>query len=315
LSSTGDFTNRHALALVDRKLILFLIVALVDEQQCLTTAYLALLATWSTVEGHWAYGKTLPAIQKSCAKHLGKGAEKLPSWRKIRDTVHAALPPAEAAAVLAVAAGLFCQAKNISRPDGYDGEIRRPWWTGPEVEHVTVDMIREAFAAEETHERPGAAPQAGPGPAVDAATTGLHGADENAALRLLLDAVIRAYRMRDRDCHAAENAAQHQWSDSKALTERAREATTELDQLRRDSNELRQRLEQREQEVLRLLRLLHPQASDDTLRGLINPTVERGTPVASVMPGLGERGGRHDAAATSRGDYDHSASVGSCQVC
>jgi hypothetical protein len=81
-------------------------------------------------------------MQKACAKYLGRGAEKRPSWRKIVDTAQVALPPDQAAKVLAVAAGLFCQAKNIARPEGYDGQILQPSWAAAHVQRVTIDMIR-----------------------------------------------------------------------------------------------------------------------------------------------------------------------------
>lgn len=181
LSSTDDFTHRDALSLVDRKLILFLIVSLLDDQQCLTTAYEAVLARWAGVEGHWAYGKNLGTIQKACAKYLGRGAEKRPSWRKIVDMVRAALPPDRATDVLAVAAGLFCQAKKIARPDGYGGEIRCPYWAAPEIDRVSVDMIRASGYDAGTAANP---------PTDDIEQV----RNENAVLRRLLEALLHACR-------------------------------------------------------------------------------------------------------------------------
>ncbi|HEX3650208.1 MAG TPA: hypothetical protein VHV49_17405 [Pseudonocardiaceae bacterium] len=277
MSSTDDFTYRETLSLADRKLILFLIVALIDERQRLTTTYQAVLAKWSATEGHWAHGKDLSTMGKACAKYLGKSAEKRPSWTKILDTVQAALPPEEAAETLAVAAGLFSQAKKITRPDGYDGPICRPPWAAPDVEHVTVDVIRSYRDTSRTapHTTACQAPAITDDPASgDTTSIPAQLAAEIATLRELLDVTIRAFRVRDHEWHEAEVAAQNHWSTRKALTQRARAATTEVDRLNQDNDDLRQRLGAVTDECLRLLSVMHPDASTGTLHELLDSSVE-----------------------------------------
>lgn len=274
LSSTDDFTYRGALSLADRKLILFLIVALIDERQRLTTTYQAVLAKWSTTEGHWAYGKDLNTMGKACAKYLGKSAEKRPPWTKIVDTVQAALPPEEAAETLAIAADLFGQAKKIIRPAGYEGPIFRPPWAAPDVDPVTVDMIRSHRDTSRTSPHTTACDT--PASTGDPARL----TTEIAMLRELLDVMISAFRVRDREGHAVEEVAKDLWSTRKALTQRARAATTEVDRLNQDNADLRQRLAAVTGECLRLLGVMHPDASTETLHELLEASVrESGTGV------------------------------------
>lgn len=282
LSSTDDFTHRAALSLVDRKLILFLIVMLVDGKECLTTTYNAIIKKYSGVPGHWAYGKNLDTLRKECAKHLGKGAQKRPGWPQIVDTVTAALKPQAAAEVLAIAAGLFCESKGIDRPEGYQGDIRRPAWSAANVKIVTVEMLRAPEDAVPDLPQPGERAET-QSPAEQIATLQAKIATlqaelaaakaEKTLLRANLDTVTRAFRVRDRDACVAEHAAHQQWSDSKALCDRARTISTELDQVREDNAALRDRMNglaaAAHRGLLQVLQTLHPIMSADVWQRLM----------------------------------------------
>lgn len=141
LRSTDDFTNKNKLSLDDRKLILFLVVNLLDEEGSLTKTYQAVMNRFGHVEGHWAHGKNLDAMRSCGSKFLGKSATRRPSWRKIDDTVRAACDEREVRTVLAHAAGLYCKAAGVDAPEGYEGEIADPTWASAAVDPVTVDMI------------------------------------------------------------------------------------------------------------------------------------------------------------------------------
>ncbi|GAA1991224.1 hypothetical protein [Amycolatopsis minnesotensis] len=143
LRTTEDF-SQAGLSLPSRALILYLLVVLVDEQEKLTGAYLALLGRFSGRDGHWTHGLDLPTLRKRCGKFLGKSAERAPTWDKIEDLVRTWQAPGTAEATLADAAGVFCRVHGTTRPHSdYSGPIRVPVWADSRV--VTVDMIRHAL--------------------------------------------------------------------------------------------------------------------------------------------------------------------------
>src|SRR4051794_36842052 len=61
LPSTEAFTNSR-LTPDDRKLILFLLVCLADDDDALTDAYLRLLAAYGDCEGHWCANKDVTSL-------------------------------------------------------------------------------------------------------------------------------------------------------------------------------------------------------------------------------------------------------------
>lgn len=139
LVTTDDFTRK--LALDDRKVILFLLVALVDRHDSLTRTYNALKEAHRDREDHWTYGKDVAYLQRSCARFLGAGAARAPRWPEIEDFVTAGVSERNRGRILAFAAGLHCRSANVEKPAGYDGPIAFPSWV--DVPRVSAKQIRD----------------------------------------------------------------------------------------------------------------------------------------------------------------------------
>lgn len=139
LVTTDDFTRK--LALDDRKVILFLLVALVDRHDSLTRTYNALKEAHRDREDHWTYGKDVAYLQRSCARFLGGGAARAPRWPEIEDFVTAGVSERNRGRILAFAAGLHCRAANVEKPAGYDGPIAFPSWV--DAPRVSAKQIRD----------------------------------------------------------------------------------------------------------------------------------------------------------------------------
>ncbi|CRK61729.1 hypothetical protein [Alloactinosynnema sp. L-07] len=153
LRTTADFTN-DKLSPDDRKLVLFLLVVLVDENDSLSESYRAVAEEYGHLPGHWAYGSDLGDLQKKCSKFLGRGARRRPRWEEIRDVLAVAVSDGNRPVITAMAAGLYCRAATLRSPgSGYTGVIRLPSWIDdPEVSRgqihdsvgaVTVSRPRE----------------------------------------------------------------------------------------------------------------------------------------------------------------------------
>ncbi|MEA5365418.1 hypothetical protein VA596_38230 [Amycolatopsis sp., V23-08] len=144
LPSTAAFDDgkrKSPLTLDERKLVLFLLVALADDRESLAETRRRLLDAYGARDGHWCAGKTKDALTRLLAKSLGQGATRPPPWERIVDIVEVAVPADRLPAVRAQAAALFARSVGQDRPvRGYDGPMAAPAWIEEPV--VAVEMIR-----------------------------------------------------------------------------------------------------------------------------------------------------------------------------
>jgi len=143
LASTEGFTKD--LPLPHRKLILFLIVVLSDQNGTLQTMYEAILKKWRHASGHWAAGKDRKQLTEACGRYIGSGASALVQWHKIVDAVEATMPEQTAAVVLTYAAGLYNEVlpgRPCGRTDNYTGRHVLPKWAEGD-EPVMFDTIAD----------------------------------------------------------------------------------------------------------------------------------------------------------------------------
>ncbi|WP_410663474.1 hypothetical protein [Amycolatopsis sp. lyj-84] len=82
-------------------------MVLVDDDGCLTGLYERIAAEFSHRHGHWAYAKSIPELQSSASKWLGRAAVRRPRWDRIVDLVTLGVPAERQEKMLAVAAGLY----------------------------------------------------------------------------------------------------------------------------------------------------------------------------------------------------------------
>ncbi|MBP2331065.1 hypothetical protein JOF56_011450 [Kibdelosporangium banguiense] len=201
LVSTADFTNKRKLPPDDRKMILFLLVALADAGDgVLTPAYQAVLARHGDTAGHWSAGKNMAAMQKAGGKFLGQSAERRPSWDKVEDLIGAMFGGPRRQSLLAVAAGLF-RADGEPPSASYGGEIVRPEWAAADV--VTVETIRQ-YIAGLPDDRPVPVPP--PDVESDLRTENKNLKAENNKLWLMLHSVLRAFRVHDGELKERDRA-------------------------------------------------------------------------------------------------------------
>jgi hypothetical protein len=204
LRSTDDFTHRGRLDIDERRLILFLVTVLADEEGCLTETYRALLAAHAHDGRHWTHGKTVKSLQSRASKYLGRAAERIPAWDKIVDILRVGVPHADLDIVLADAAGLYCRAIGADRPaEDYRGELGLPIWA--EADPVTVEMVRAGLRASRWLREECPVPTYAPLPRLP-----VDGKNTEADYRELLEVVIRAFRHLDAQIHEDhENHAAH----------------------------------------------------------------------------------------------------------
>jgi hypothetical protein len=237
LPSTAEFDTAEKespLTPDERKLVLFLLVALADDRESLAETRRRLIDAYGDREGHWCAGKTPDALLHLLAKSLGQGATSPPPWDRIADIVDVAVPAARRAAVLGQAAALSARIAGEERPvRGYDGPFSVPPWIEEPV--VTVAMIRAGLEAGAEVARPAAA--------------GAHPIDDPVALReVLLETAKVACELDGR------------LEELKTALNAERAANWKF---RSENQRLRSLLEQ-------LLREKCPGASTDTVRQLIN---------------------------------------------
>lgn len=195
LRSTDDFTNRGRLDIHERRLILFLVTVLADDEGCLTETYRALLVAHAHDDRHWTHGKTVKSLQSRASKYLGRAAERLPAWRRIVDILRVAVPHQELDLVLADTAGLYCRAIGADRPDeDYRGELSIPIWA--EADPVTVDMVRAGLRASRWMRDECPVPTYVPLPRLP-----VDGKEAEEDYRALLEVMIRAFRHLDARIH------------------------------------------------------------------------------------------------------------------
>lgn len=132
--STDDITHPEV-PLSRKKLALFLMVELVDDNGQMTSAYDAVISYFAETPGHWTRGKSRAVLQKACGRFLGCGTEPVKlHWSKVRDLLVAS----GRVAALPEAAYLFCQVVGLAEPEeGYRGEKRRPVWDEDDATVVT----------------------------------------------------------------------------------------------------------------------------------------------------------------------------------
>ncbi len=258
--------KKSPLTLDERKLVLFLLVALADERGTLARTRRRLVEAFGDRDRHWCAGKSEDALLHLLAKSIGRSAATPPPWERIAEIVGVAVPPARRDLVLGQAAALFARSVGWERPvPGYDGPFSVPSWIGEPV--VTVEMIVDGWAD------PAAAPGPdGRGPATQPLVPGprvpsvpaegpaprpvaprplraaVHPIDDPAALRKVMLAVAGAARRLDERAETLrESLNAHQLANWKLRSENQRQ---------------RSLLEQ-------LLREKYPGAATDTIRQLI----------------------------------------------
>jgi hypothetical protein len=144
LPSTEEFTNSR-LSPDDRKLILFLLVCLADDDDALTSAYQRLLEAYGDRDGHWCSNKDLTSLRRLVSKFLGKGAETTPTWDRIVDMLEAVLSAHLRDQALPRAAALYSRVRQRDKPTrDYAGPVLPPSWADEPT--VTVEMIRAELA-------------------------------------------------------------------------------------------------------------------------------------------------------------------------
>ncbi|WP_103351300.1 hypothetical protein [Amycolatopsis sp. CA-128772] len=273
LPSTDAFdteSKKSPLTLDERKLVLFLLVALADDRGSLAQTRQCLIEAFGSRERHWCAGKTEDALLHLLAKSIGQGATGPPPWDRIVDMVNVAVPRTRRVVVLGQAAALFARSVGWDRPaEGYDGPFSVPDWIDEPV--VTIEMITAGWVTE-VAEPTRDARQAEPGPVVPApreppvpegSTEGRsprsavrwvaacapgNPIDDPAALRKVMLAIAGAARRLDEEVETLRRSLNsHQIANWKLRSENQRQ---------------RSLLEQ-------LLREKYPGASTDTIRQLI----------------------------------------------
>jgi hypothetical protein len=266
LRSTEDFKYRFRLDIGARRLILFLIVVLADDEGRLTRTHEVVLDAYGGVPGHWASGKDLHKLRKMGSKFLGRAAERLLPWHKIADIVNAAVPEEDRPWVLAHAAGLYCQATKQERPSGdYRGQILEPSWSCENP--LTVHQIRASLGdCKRSFEGivPGAVASS---QTVEADTA----VDDPANLRLLLDTTVRGFRETEAQLERVKTENSH-----------LRMSLAGSQSLLDEVQDLRRRNQQLQAEYRRLLRRRNPSFSDQTLDAAVRDVQAAPPPVAPL---------------------------------
>ncbi len=267
LPSTKEFTNSR-LTLDQRKLILFLLICLVDDEDALTGVYRRLIRVHGDRDGHWCANKDLRRLQGMASKFLGGGAESIPTWDRIVDLLEAAPTQLDLERALPRAAALYSRARRRDKPTrGYTGEVLPPAWI--EEPQVTVEMIRadlaEPAAASAFASIACPAPRDGDDRSADVATPTagpVHGPEQvlttsaaepdQDSLQELLWTVVRAFR-------AASDERDRARQDRDQAEEQAHQLRSENWQMRADNHRHARLTEQ-------LLREQHPTMSPESLR-------------------------------------------------
>ncbi|WP_410573992.1 hypothetical protein [Amycolatopsis sp. cmx-4-61] len=259
-------TKKSPLTLDERKLVLFLLVALADERGTLTRTRQRLVEAFGDRDRHWCAGKTEDALLHLLAKSVGRSATTPPPWERIVEIVGVAVPPARQDVVLGQAAALFARSVGWERPTpGYDGPFSVPEWIEEPV--VTIEMIVDGWADPAAAPgRDGRRPEPGPvvpvrrvppGPAEGGSPrpvvprsprAAVHPIDDPVALREVMLAVAGAAHRLDGQVETLRVSLNaHQLANWKLRSENQRQ---------------RSLLEQ-------LLREKYPGATTDTIRQLI----------------------------------------------
>lgn len=268
LPSTEEFTNSR-LTPDDRKLILFLLVCLADDDDALTGAYHRLLAAYGDREDHWCANKDVTSLRRLVSKFLGKGAETTPSWDRIVDMLQAVLPPPQREQALPRAAALYSRARQRDKPTrDYTGPVVPPAWA--DEPRVTVEMIRVDLAepvaapAFTALTCPASAmavtvPTIGTVPAQPVAAS-RHASEDPEALWDMLWAVVDGFRQRS-------DELEHVRAQRDLAREQVQELKAQNWRLRADNHRLSRVAEQ-------LLREQHPAVSPEIIRVLLEERLD-----------------------------------------
>ncbi|TDX84924.1 hypothetical protein [Amycolatopsis arida] len=278
LRTTADFTYQAKLSLDDRKLILFLVAVLADEDGRLSRTYEAVLAAHGRQAGHWCEGKTLAQLQKAGAKWLGRSAERRPPWPKVVDLIRAGVPAEHEESVLATAHALHQRARGE-----YRGEFPLPWWAEAPV--VTVEDILAALprpAPPERDEPRGEYADPGTGMIRGSLDPDLiHAVQDLADHRVLIEALVRAHLRSEDDLRrvtAERERYRHQ-------TEHQRRLVVDNARLRAQLRLQRRHTRRITEDYIRLIRLLHPQWPVDMVRAMVREELRtKWAEESSVVP-------------------------------
>lgn len=249
LRSTDDFTNRGRLDIDERRLILFLVTVLADDEGRLTETYRALLLAHAHDDHHWTHGKTLKSLQSRASKYLGRSAERIPAWNKVVDIVRVAVPQPDLDIVLADAAGLYCRAIGADRPaEDYRGELSIPIWA--EADPVTVDMVKAGLRASRWLRDECPVPTYAPLPRIP-----LDDKDAEKDYRALLEVLIRAFRHLDAQIHDYQDTQDNQDSQDDRDDREVSTLRAEIAKLREQNRILTRKNQQLTSRNMRLARV------------------------------------------------------------
>lgn len=131
-----------------RALVLFCLHCLVGDDGTLNDTYQRFLDRYGIQDGHWCAGMPMTKLRHTASQFLGKAATRAPKWPEIDELFTVALAPGERDRLLAIAAGVFCQVKNLDRPPGYTGPIVVPEWAFHA--EVTAETIKQTIADHST---------------------------------------------------------------------------------------------------------------------------------------------------------------------
>jgi hypothetical protein len=267
LPSTSEFTNSR-LSPDDRKLILFLLVHLADDDDALTGTYQRLLETYGTRADHWCANKDVTTLRRAVSKFLGKGAETTPSWDRIVDMLEAVLPPPQRERALPHAAALFSRAHRRAKPTrDYTGPVIAPSWADEPtvtVEMIRADLVEPAPApalASITAPVPAApAPDEGAASSARSALARAHPSDDPESLREVLWTVVGEFRQQ---CYELD----HVRAQRDQAREQLQEQRAQNWHLQADNRRVGRVAEQ-------LLREQHPTVSPETIRLLLEDRID-----------------------------------------
>lgn len=291
LVSTDAFTNHPTLTVPKRMLILFLVVVLADDHGSLVSLHERLQETGEADEHHWAHGRDVKSLQNSTSKCLGKNAVRAPKWELIAECLRLQIPPEHLPPILAVAAGLYRHARELTGPpDGYSGPVHLPEWachTRATPETIS-DHLRQMLT-------PPAAEPAEPVDVLDFDDCGDFGeepavrgeldvsalVDECDRLRTLLSAVLRGTRALEKEAEEQRARAEYFKMSAEVQTEQF----VENHRIQRELREVRRRFHRLETlYAAQLAATAYHGISRTTIQGIIDQQIDAAGGVRTQRP-------------------------------
>jgi hypothetical protein len=278
LVSTDAFTNHPTLTVPKRMLILFLVVVLADDHGSLASLHERLQETGETDEGHWAHGRDVKSLQNSTSKCLGKNAVRAPKWELIAECLRLQIPPEHLPPILAVAAGLYCHARELTGPpDGYSGPVHLPEWA--RHTRVTPETISDHLRQLLTPLAPQAA-DLGEEPAVHGELDVGALIDECERLRTLLSAVLRGTRALEKEAEEQRARAEYFKMSAEVQTEQF----VENHRIQRELREVRRRFHRLEALYAAQLAKAYHGISRATIQDIIDQQIDAAAGVRTQRP-------------------------------